>query len=165
MKKKLLQWISTNNKIKEINLLYKSSEHGDTSKIFFEKCGNKGPTFSLIETSKGRRFGGFSKVEWTDKKESIKIKDSEAFLFSLDNMEKYSILKAEIAIGCYPYSNSLVYGNNSDGKGIYIRDKFFKNFGYEDHSSKAYDVPSDYCLSRENKFSVKEIEVYQVIFQ
>ena len=164
-KKKLLQWISTNNKIKEINLLYKSSEHGDTSKIFFEKCGNKGPTFSLIETSKGRRFGGFSKAEWTDKKDMIRLKDSEAFLFSLDNMEKYSILKTEIAIGCYPYYQSLVYGNNGDGKGIYIPNEFLKNKGSENLSTKVYNVPSDYCLSGESNFLVKEIEVYQVIFQ
>ena len=162
---KLIGWISTNNKIKEINLLYKSSEHGDTSKIFFEKCGNKGPTFSLIETSKGRRFGGFSKTEWTDKKDTIRLKDNEAFLFSLDNMEKYKIIKTEIAIGCYPYSHILVYGNNGDSKGIYIEDKFLKKNSYENHSSKAYDVPSDYCLSGERTFSVKEIEVYQVIFE
>ena len=154
-----------NNKIKEINLLYKSSEHGDTSKIFFEKCGNKGPTFSLIETSKGRRFGGFSKAEWTDKKSTIILKDSEAFLFSLDNMEKYNILKADIAITCSPYSYILVYGNNLDGKGIYIANKFLKNKSTENHTTKVYDVPSDYCMSGENTFLVKEIEVYQIIFQ
>ena len=80
-------------------------------------------------------------------------------------MEKYSILKADIAIACYPYSESLVYGNNGDGKGIYIVNKFLKNYSYENHSTKAYDVPSDYCLSGESNFSVKEIEVYQAIFQ
>ena len=80
-------------------------------------------------------------------------------------MEKYSILKTEIAIGCYPYYQSLVYGNNGDGKGIYIPNEFLKNKGSENLSTKVYNVPSDYCLSGESNFLVKEIEVYQVIFQ
>ena len=46
---KLIEWISENKKIKSINLLYRATRDGDSSKSFFEKCGNKGPTISLIK--------------------------------------------------------------------------------------------------------------------
>ena len=80
-------------------------------------------------------------------------------------MEKFKILKPELSIACYPYSNHLVYGNNQDGTGIYISDNCFKYGGEENHETKVYDMPSDYYLTGENKFEIEEIEVYQIIFE
>ena len=133
-------------------------------KYFFDKCGNKGPTISLIKTKKGRRFGGFSKIEWKDDYGTIRLKDNNAFLFSLDNMKKYNILKPEVAIACYPDQYCLVYGNNGDGKGIYLSSSFLYDYCTENQSNRVYDVSSDYCLSGENEFLVEEVEVYQIIF-
>ena len=48
----LKKWISENGKIKNINLLYRASEDGDSSTSFFNKCCNKGATVSLIKTKK-----------------------------------------------------------------------------------------------------------------
>jgi len=165
-KKRILKkWISENGKIKNINLLYRATEDGDSSKSFFNKCGNKGATISLIKTKKNRIFGGFTNAEWTDKKGSIKLYDKTAFLFSLDTMEKFKILKPELSIGCIPNECLLIYGNNCDGAGLYIYDNCFKNGGNENHETKVYDMPSDYYLTGENKFEIEEIEVYQIIFE
>ena len=164
-KNKILEWISNQGKIKGITLLYKASRDGDEGRKFYTLCTNKGCTISFIKTLKGRRFGGFTKAEW--KNTQTIIEDNNAFLFSLDNMEKYAILKSQFAIGCDPDKFFLIYGNNCDGKGIYLKSGFFNNkiVCREDHSTKVYDVPSNYCLSGENNFYVAEVEVYNLEFE
>ena len=161
----LKNWISENGKIKNINLLYRATEDGDSCQSFFNKCGKKGATVSLIKTKKNRIFGGFTNAEWTDKEGNTKKYDNKAFLFSLDNMQKYKILKPELAIACYPSSGCQVYGNNGDGAGVYLYPNFLKRKdNTENHKTRVYNVPSDYCLTGENYFEVEEVEVYQVIF-
>ena len=81
-------------------------------------------------------------------------------------MEKYKILNPEFAIGCYPISYCLVYGNKGDGCGVYLPNNFLSsNFNRENHSNKVYNVPSDHGLTGENDFEIQEVEVYQVIFK
>ncbi len=162
---KLKKWISENGKIKNINLLYRATTDGDTCKSFYNKCGEKGITISLIKTKKNRIFGGFSTAQWTNKNGFIKLYDKTAFLFSLDNMEKYNILKPEEAIACQPDGFCLIYGNNGSSNGIYLNENFLKEKNIENHNPKVYNVPSDFCLTGENKFEVEEVEVYQILFE
>ncbi len=161
----LKNWISENGKIKNINLLYRATRDGDSCESFYNKCGEKGITISLIKTKKNRIFGGFSTAQWTNKNGEIKLYDKTAFLFSLDDMKKYNILKPELAIKCFPEEACLVYGNNYDGYGIILYDNFLKINNKENHKSRVYNVPSDFCLSGENYFEVEEVEVYQVIYE
>ena len=163
-KMKLKEWISDNGRIKEINLLYRGTKDGDSCESFFKKCGNKGPTISLIKSTNGKIFGGYSKAEWTDKKGVLRLYDNTAFLFSIDKMEKYKILKPELAICCYPNENCIVYGNNADNNGISLRANYLNKISKENHSTKVYDIPKDFFLSGDNIFNVEEVEVYQVIF-
>ena len=166
-KSKLISWVSEKGKIKEIKLLYSSKKDGDDYSSFYNKCKNISPTLSLIKTKKGRRFGGFTFGKWNDKQGALTQKDSEAFLFSLDNMKNYKILKPNFAIfSASDHSSFLTYGNNGDGDGcgIFLRDNFLTKGGHENHTSKVYDVDSKYCLSTEKKFNVEEVEVYNIIF-
>ena len=48
-KTKVKEWISENGRIKNIKLLYRATEDGDTSENFYKKCGQKGPTLSIIK--------------------------------------------------------------------------------------------------------------------
>ena len=164
-KSKLISWISEKGIIKEIKLLYSSKRDGDEYSPFYNKCSNISPTLSLIKTKKERKFGGFTFGKWNDKQGILKQTDSEAFLFSLNNMKKYKILKPNLAIASYSdHSSFLTYGNNGDGCGIYLKNNFLTNGGHENHTSKAYDTDSQYCLSTEENFSVEEVEVYNIIF-
>jgi len=164
-KKKLISWVSEKGIIKEIKLLYSSKRDGDDYSPFYNKCSNISPTISLIKTKKGRKFGGFTFGEWNDKEGILKQTDSEAFLFSLDNMKNYKILKPNLAIASYSdHSSFLTYGNNGDGCGIYLKNNFLTKGGHENHASKAYNTDSKYCLSTEEDFSVEEVEVYNIIF-
>ena len=133
---KLKQWISSNGKINQINLLYRATRDGDDLISFNNKCANKGPTISLIKTKKGRKFGGFSKAEWKSVNKNQLIKDNNAFLFSLDNMEKYNILKPELAIRCYISDFFLSYGNTGNYDGISLEENFKENKGNENHSNR-----------------------------
>ena len=161
-KNKIIEWISKKGKIENIKLIYRATDDGDKSEKLIEKIKNKGPIISLIQTKKGKRFGGFTKVDWTDENGTRK-NDPNAFLFSLDNKCEYKILKSNLAFYYYS-SNPLVYGNNSDGKGIYLNNNFLKdNTNVEDHSTKVYDMPSDYCLTGDKNFDVEEVEIFQII--
>ena len=162
-KYQLYIWISQVGKIYEINLLYKASEDCG-NEIFFKKCSDKGPTVSIIKSLKGRRFGGFIKENWKNSKKVIFIKDDNAFLFSLDNCQKYNVLIPEYAASCHPKCYSMVYGNKSDGGGLCI-DNDANGPCCENLFNNVYDVPSKYCLSGEEKdFGIEECEVYQIIF-
>ena len=164
-KNKLIEWISEKGKINNIKIIYNSKKDGDSAKDFHNKCAYKGPTISLIKSKKGKIFGGFTKCEWINERKIIY--DNNAFLFSLDQLQKYEILKPEYALCCDPESEFyLIYGNNWDGCGIYLYSGGNKLVckATENHKSRVYDVSSYYCLSGENHFDVEEIEVYQIIF-
>ena len=163
-KNQVIEWISDEGNIKNIKLIYRATEDGDKSEQLIEKIKDKGPIISLIQTKKGKRFGGFTKVNWTDES-ATKKNDPNAFLFSLDNKCKYKILKSDLAF-VYFGRNPLVYGNDSDGKGIYLNENFLKDkYNTEDHSTRVYDVPSNYCLTGEKNFEVEEVEIFQIIFE
>ena len=164
-KNKLISWISEKGIIKEINLLYSSKKDRDGCSSFYNKCSNISPTLSLIKTKKGRKFGGFTFGKWNDKNKISNQTDPEAFLFSLDNMKNYKILKPKLAIASYSdHSSLLTYGNNGDGCGIYLKNNFLTNGGHENHTSKVYNIDTKYCLSKEENFNVEEVEVYSIIF-
>ena len=166
-KNKLISWISEKGKIKEIKLLYSSKKDGDDYSSFYNKCKNISPTLSLIKTKKGRRFGGFTFGKWNDEKGFLIQKDSEAFLFSLDNMKNYKILKPNFAIfSATDHSSFLGYGCSGDGKayGIFLRDNYLTKGGGENHTSRVYNIDSQNCLSTEKDFYVEEVEVYNIIF-
>ena len=165
-KNNLFFWISEKRKIKNISLIYRGTRDGDNYKAFYDRCSNVGPTLSLIKTKNGKKFGGFSFREWTDKKGILRLDDKEAFLFSLDNKKKYKILKSNLAICCYSdHSSFLTYGNNADSCGIYLNNLYLKAGGNENHHSRVYDVDSDFCFSGEKKFKVEDVEVFSVIFE
>ena len=163
-KNKIIEWISAEGKIGNIKLIYRATEDGDTSNQFFEKIQNKGPIISFVETKEKKRFGGFTKVSWKGNNHEGKVSDPNAFLFSLNNKCKYNILKSQLAFSCFSGS-TLVYGNDGDGKGIYLNDGFLKQSNREEQSTKAYDVPSDYCLTGQRDFWVNEAEVFQIIYE
>ena len=70
-----------------MNLLYKTTADSDKAEAFHKKCDKAQSTLVLIETDKGKRFGGFTKCSWEG--ECIEKKDEDAFVFSLDKMMTY----------------------------------------------------------------------------
>ena len=77
-----------NKSIKDIKLLYRASKDGD-GKEFHTKCDGKQNTVTFVKTVNNRKFGGFANREWNSN--NICYQDQNAFLFSIDNNESYSI--------------------------------------------------------------------------
>lgn len=66
-------------------------------------CDDKGPTIVLIQTEKGRKFGGYAHVSWSKNSPGIYKKDASSFLFSLDKRLIFPVKNPEKAINCDYY--------------------------------------------------------------
>ena len=148
----------SNNKI-ILNLLYKATADSDNASAFHQKCDKAESTLVLVESDKGKRFGGYTSKNWRGDCEEKK--DSDAFVFSLDTMKIYDIIEGEDAIGCYPQCGPVFMGCQ-----IRIFDNAFKKGGTTFERNVNYETEEDFELSGgERAFGVKEIEVYEVIVE
>ena len=142
-----------------LNLLYKATVDSDKAEAFHEKCDKAKCSLVLVETDKGKRFGGFTTSSWSG--DCVDKKDEDAFVFSLDKMKVYENIPDENAIGCYPK-----YGPIFLGCQIRINDRAFKKGGTTFEKGLNFNTQEDYELTGgDQKFNVKEIEVYEVIVQ
>ena len=153
----LTRQINKSNRKITLNLLYKATADSDKAEAFHKKCDRAQSTLVLIETDKGRRFGGFTTKSWAG--ECQEKKDEEAFVFSLDKMMIYEIIPDELAIGCYPKFGPIFLGCQ-----IRIYDNAFIKGGTTFEKGMNYNTEEDYELTGgDREFMVREIEVYEVI--
>ena len=158
---KILKWVCPNNE-RRVKLLYKATIEENTRDDFHRKCQNKGATITLIETTKGRRFGGYTSLSWSSN-EGWK-NDKEAFLFSLDNDKKYDVIQN---------SNYKVYSGKETGPwfghygnlGLACDKNYF--LGNETHrekfEEKCYSITVQNELSGDVTFNISKMEVYIII--
>ena len=153
----LTKKINKSNKKLTLNLLYKATADSDKAEAFHAKCDEAESTIVLVETDKGKRFGGYTTCSWSG--DCIDKRDEEAFVFSLDKMLTYDNIPGEDAIGCYPKFGPIFLGCQ-----IRIYDNFFTKGGTTFESGLNFDTEEDFELNGgERVFNVKEIEVYEVI--
>ena len=139
-------------------LLYRASRDGDSSLIFHRNCDGIPNTVIIIETIKGKKFGGFTSQIW-DRNGDFKY-DENCFLFSLNKKEIYYIKNPDIAILCSK-NKGPNFGSGSD---ICIEDNCMRtnqNFTFQ---SSFYYRNENYALNDEKFFTVKDLDVYQVDF-
>ena len=150
-----------NLKIK-VKLLYTPTLEENSWRDFHNYCDNKGPTIVLCESTTGKRFGGYTSVSWDLK--NTGYKDINAFLFSLDNKKIYDKGNNKQIYcgnnhGVHFWGNTLGLIWNEDGKFIGENQSSHYTKGHE-----YFNVPMN-ALSGADKFYMKEMEVYQVIFE
>ena len=151
--------INKANKKITLNLLYKATVDSDKAEAFHDKCDQAKSSLVLVETDKGKRFGGFTSCSWAG--ECIEKKDEDAFIFSLDKMQVYENIPGEEAIGCYPKFGPIFLGCQ-----IRIYDNAFAKGGTTFEKGLNYNTEEDFELTGgERIFGIKEIEVYEVIAQ
>ena len=142
--------------VSNLKLLYRASVDGDKAAIFHKKCDQAKNTIVLIETDKGKRFGGFTSCSWEGNCEDKP--DESAFIFSFDKMKTYNNIPEEDAIGCYSKFGPVFMGCQ-----IRIYDEAFTKGGTTFEKGYNFDTEEDYELTGgDRKFNVKEIEVYEV---
>ena len=145
-----------NKRIKEYRLLFKGKRDGFGSKDFHSKCDNKSYTVSFVKSKEGRRFGGFTDVEW-DQSNSYK-KGSNGFIFSLDNNEIYYNKNSNHNIYCCS-NDGPAFGRGHD---FCISDNCDKNRSY-DNSCHSYNIKGkNYALAGKEYFYVEDYEVYKI---
>ncbi len=147
------------NKKITLNLLYKATADSDKASAFHTKCDDAQSSLVLVETDKGKRFGGYTTCSW--KGDCVDKKDEDAFVFSLDKMKTYDNIPDEDAIGCYPKFGPIFLGCQ-----IRIYDNAFSKGGTTYEKGLNYNTEEDFELTGGDRaFNVKEIEVYEVIPQ
>ena len=151
--------INHNEQKLTLNLLYKATADTDRAAAFHAKCDDAKSSIVLVETDKGKRFGGYTSLSW--KGDCIEKSDEKAFVFSLDKMETYDNIPGEDAIGCYPRFGPIFLGCQ-----IRIYDNAFTKGGTTFERGLNFNTKEDYELNDgERTFIVKEIEVYEVLFE
>ena len=151
--------INVKNQKLTLNLLYKASADTDKAAAFHAKCDQAKSSIVLIETDKGKRFGGYTSCSWEG--DCLEKQDESAFVFSLDKMKTYDNIPGEEAIGCYPKFGPIFLGCQ-----IRIYDNAFVKGGTTFERGLNFDTEEDYELTGGDRtYKVKEIEVYEVIFE
>ena len=152
-KKMLISWLP--RKPIKLTLLMNSNIDGDSTTTFMNKVNGKCPTLSVIKTTNGYIFGGYTTQLW----KQGEVKDENAFVFSIDKKKKYLIKQPEHAIGYYQ-NNYWLFGCNNNAIVCY-ENCTKKNNNYV--GNETYDIPEKYELNGgETNFTVKSFEIYHV---
>lgn len=152
-------------------LKYRGTRDGFNTKDFHSNCDGIPGSLTLIKTTSGNIFGGFTEISWNST--GGFVADPNAFIFSLINQENtpFKVMcsnEGEFAINC-----SAKRGPSFGGNGQYIKDIVIRsdsNANQESYSDFGYSYKHpDYLkgtdkaksiLAGSYKFQTVEIEVF-----
>ena len=146
-----------NKKIKKYELLFRATRDGFEASKFHEKCDGKNYTVTLVITSIGRRFGGFTDQAW-DQSNNYKT-GSNGFIFSLDNKEIFYNKNSSYNIYC-----GSGYGPTfGGGHDFYLNNNCNVNSSSYNNSDNSYETYGKKCvMAGTYNFYVKNYEVYKI---
>ncbi|KAL9650656.1 hypothetical protein ABK040_016373 [Willaertia magna] len=145
-------WCGNNEQ--QWNLLWQGTRDGFDANTFHNKCDNKGPTVTVIKTTCGSVFGGYTRISWS-RNENYGT-DNTAFLFSLSSQGKNTSLKFQISQN--RYDNYAIYCSSNNGP------IFGKNHDLTVSNKSVTASPNYYNYNGNslqfNSSTIEEIEVY-----
>ena len=161
-KKILNNWFNSNND-KTIKLLYKASKDGDNYNDFYRLCENKGPTITIVLTTEGLKFGGYTSISWSNpNNEGNNTKyyeDKNAFIFSLDKKKKYYPKANDKYQVCMYSDRGPSFGGGND---LSLHNKCLHNNNSYNRCPETYQTKK-YELNGGNEyFTVQDYEVYSI---
>jgi hypothetical protein len=161
--------ILTEFRWREWRLLYRGTVDGFSASSFHVKCNNCSHTITLISTTTGFIFGGFTPIPW-DSSGSYKFDSTgTSFIFSLVNprnapSQRFPLTRATYAVYCVA-SYGPTFG---DGHDIYIANTSNANTSSYSNLGSAYEnetgVSGTEVLAGQRYFTVKEIDVFSLGF-
>jgi hypothetical protein len=86
--------------------IYQASVHGFSASQFHSKVDGKLGTLSIIKSTNGNIFGGFTKLNWGLSQGGAYYNDPSAYLFSLTNNQNFSCKLNALP----PYSQNIYSG-------------------------------------------------------
>jgi len=141
-------------------LLYRATKDGDSASIFHNKCDNIRDTLTLVKTTNGFIFGGYTNEIWNG---NAYKKDDKAFCFSIDLQKIYKNKKTVYTIYCHPdYMSAFgayffaVYDNCLSEGGM-MNDGLNNRY---DNQQKENEINNG-----EQNFGITEVEVYKIILE
>ena len=138
--------------------LFDSNYHGDSASEFHNRCDFKHNTISIIETTTGHRFGGYASEYFESPNEYFDKKDNLSFVFSLDKMKIYDVIKGKYAISC-----DKNYGPYFRDDHICIVDEFLSKESGTCIKGKGFNTTKNYELNSGKKyFTIKRLQVFQI---
>ncbi len=152
----ICNWINKEKSFK-FKLLYKGTEDGDTYEFFHNKCDNKGPTISIIKSTDGQVFGGYTSKSW-DKNQKTHVPDPLSFLFNINNKKKYCVSNNK---GIVVESNSICIFGSNDFYELWISNSYLSQSSWCDNG-KGYNFKNYELSGGKYSFKVQELEVYLV---
>ena len=151
----IINWIKEKTNKDSINFkkIFTMSLNGSSSKDFHDYCDNKGPTLTLIKTTKNKIFGGFTPLDWDISGHNKYDEKEQTFIFSLNLVKQYDIInKEKTAICCrhdygpifggsdFNIASNMKKGNNfANSKTSFITNNNLELIG-EEGSSKEIDI-------------------------
>ena len=148
------------NKNLSYNLIFRGTKDGELSSDFHKKVDGKDKTITIIETTKGLKFGGYIDKKWDSSSQWIRD-DENCFIFSLSLMKIYNSIK-----GKDKYQFNSTCGPNFSVFGLQYNlfNKSSLNIQTKESANSCFSgFTSDYELTGgEREFQVKELEVFQI---
>ena len=161
----IVEWIkeAIDKDLIQFKSIFKMSENGTKSEDFHKFCDNKGPTLTIIKTTKNNIFGGFTPFNWNSNEGNICDELNQTFIFSLNSKKKFGIKE----------KNSFAIKNQSDCGPIFgnfdfgLRDNMKIGKVYATEKSSFLSI-NNLELIGENKnsepFETEELEIFKVIY-
>ena len=139
--------------------LYSSEIDWENKEKFKLAYLGKNDIIVLVQTKKGKRFGGYAHEAFQNDEDFIK-RDEKAFLFNLDKMKIYKSKGYFHSIWNFG-GDSMDFGYGVDLK---IYHEFLHKNNYTNQATTDYDYDEDYALNGEKYFGIEYLELYKVIF-
>jgi hypothetical protein len=148
-------------------LLYRGTRDGFRSSNFHTKCDGQSNTLTVILTTQGYIFGGFSPIAWDSSSGYRPDKTRKSFLFSLKNPRNsepkiFPISNSQSSI-CCSSSYGPIFGGGND---IYIGDNCDQGAHSGTRFGHSYTndtgIAGNQVFAGQSNFQVKEIEVFSI---
>jgi len=138
-------------------LLFDTAKDGDAASTFHARCDGEGPTVTIVETTLGVMFGGFTEDSWSST--AGYRADAAAFVFRLRPSKlKFKVSSSSYAI--YPHPS---YGPRFGGSAFNIYSGCKSNAKSFVGSSAYYNLGSYVLNDGHYDFRVKEYAVVQAV--
>ena len=149
-----------NNREFTTELLYRKTSDGSKSEDFHKKCDNKGISITIVETTKGYIFGGYTELNWDSRSGSRT--DNSTFIFSFNNKEKYTAKNTNNSIYCGssygPYFGYIGYPE------IYFDQNLDLGGAYNTSQNYTFLPEGKTIANGDNNWNIKEIEVHKILY-
>jgi hypothetical protein len=148
-------------------LLYRGSRDGFGSSDFHSKCDQQSNTVTILLTTDGYIFGGFTPIAWDSGGTYKADNTGKSFLFSLKNSwntepKLFRLSRPDHAIVCNP-SYGPVFGSGND---IQVVNNCDQNTNSYTKLGTSYTndtgIDGRQVFTGQHRFQVKEIEVFSI---